>query len=243
MNRDIPQALLNRLIQIGREDKFADLQTIGDEFPAARRGNFMRLRPEEWVQVARGLTEDEAVSLIKSLTKLEHYPNFKAGSVSPVIWIFRNLPGAQQRLDLINWVLANTDNDYLPFGSSNHGAKTLDEYHRLCSYVAARSAARNKAELDRQAEAKTQKAAEASQRLFGAVRRKDEKAIKALLARGANSSALDASGQSALQVAVAVGLGHLFDTKEPQQDTPADAKKPRRRAFRSWGLRRHEARC
>ena len=50
-----------------------------------------------------------------------------------------------------------------------------------------------------------------------------EKAIESLLARGADSSVLDASGQSALQAAVAVGLGHLFSGDEPQHGAQADS--------------------
>lgn len=223
MNMGLPQGLLDRLVQIGRKGRFAELETIGARFPSAKSGDFMRLRPEAWVHVITSYTDDDVVCLIKSLTKLEHYPNFKAGSVSPVIWIFRNLQSASERVDLVNWILANTENTYLPFGSSNHGAKSLDEYQRLSEQVAARSVARHKAEQNRQSDAKARKAAEASQRLFGAIRRKDEKAIRALLARGADSSVVDASGQSALKAAEAAGLGHLFSGNEPQQGAQADS--------------------
>jgi len=215
----IPRGLLDRLIQIGREEHFAELDSIPTLFPSAMRGDFMRLRPEAWTQAVADLSDDDIVCLIKSLTKMEHYPNYKAGSVSPVIWIFRTLPDARNRVDLINWILANTNNHYLPFGSSNHGAKSLEEYQSFSDLVAARGAARRKAEQDRQTAAKERKAAEASQRLFGAIRRKDEKAVKALMARGADFNIRDASGRTALQQVVAVGLGYLLNANDPQHDT------------------------
>lgn len=193
---NIPTGLLARLIQIGREGHFAELGSIPTLFPSAKRGDFMRLRPESWTRAVADLADDDIVCLIKSLTKLEHYPNYRAGSVSPVIWIFRTLPDARKRVDLINWILANTNNDYLPFGSSNHGAKSIEEYHVLSDRVAS----------------------------HGVERRKDEKAIKTLLARGADFNLRDASGQSALQVAMAAGLGHLFNANEPQQIGPPDSE-------------------
>ena len=214
MSKDISKGLLDRLIQIGRDEQFADLQGIGVELPGAKNGQFMRLHSDSWTQVAKELSGEEAVCLIKSLTKLERHPHFQAGSVSPVIWIFRSIH-AEQSDDLIDWILANTDNPYIPFGTTNHRAKSLEEYHRLCGNDSAQRVFRKGAELDRQVDANSRKAAEASQLLFNAVRRKDKNAISALLARGADSSMLDASGQTALQAAQTVGLGYLFDTEEP----------------------------
>ncbi len=171
----------------------------------------MRLRPETWYQIADTLSENKIVALIKALTLLEQYPSFKAGSVAPAIWLFRRLPDANGRVELINWILNHTENDYLPFGSSNHGAKSLDDYHHRCEQISERSKARNKAERERQRKAKVRKANEASQRLFGAIRRKDVKAVEALIARGADCHAVDESGLTALEYARSLGLGHLFD--------------------------------
>jgi Ankyrin repeats (many copies) len=215
MSREIPQGLVDRLVEIGRSENFRDLENIGDTFPEARHGGFMRLPPDAWNQVADTLSENKLVSLIKALTLLEQHPNFKAGSVAPVIWLFRRLPNANGRVELINWILNYTENDYLPFGSSNHGAKSLDDYHYRCAQIAERSKARHKAEEDRQCEAKVRKANEASQRLFSAIRRKDAKAVEALLARGADCNAVDESGQTALEYASSLGLGHLFGTVKP----------------------------
>ncbi len=215
MINEIPQSLVDHLVEIGRSENYGELKNIGEAFPEAKQGAFMRLRPDAWNQVADSISENRLVSLIKALTLLEKYPNFKAGSVAPVIWLFRRLPNADNRVELTNWILNHTDNNYLPFGSSNHGAKSLDDYYYRCSQIAERSRARYEAEEERQREAKARKTSEASQRLFGAIRRKDAKAIEALLVRGADYNAIDESGHTALEYATSLGLDHLFGTTKP----------------------------
>lgn len=222
MKTGIPGELLGHLVEIGREERFTELEFIGSAFPSVRGGDFMRLRPDSWLEAVSQLSESDAVFLIKALTKLEHYPNFKAGSVSPVIWIFRGLKNASERTELIDWILANTENDYLPFGSQNHGAKSLAEYRQISVDFAGRDAIRRDEERERQRSARSRKAADASQKLFGAIRRKDESAIRALLARGADFAAVDASGRSARDAAAAAGLAHLFIGSESEQGPSND---------------------
>lgn len=193
----------------------------------------MRCGPAAWAQAANALSDEELSALIKSLTRLEGHPGFSAGSVSPVIWLFRRLADAGDHLQLVNWVLSNTENEYLPFGSPNHGAKSFDEYKEACCHVIASRAARGRAERNRQAEAKKSKAAEASRRLFGAIHRKDDKAITALLRRGADPGVLDPEGQSALQLAQSAGLGHLFNVKVTQEDAHGGSKKQGERICRT----------
>lgn len=221
MQTGIPKGFLARLVEIGREERYTELEFIGSAVPSAQRGEFMRLRPDSWIEAISQLSESDTVFLIKALTKLERYPDFRAGSASPVIWIFRGLKNAAERVDLIDWILANTENDYLPFGSQNHGAKSLAEYRQISADFAVRDAVRRDEERERQRSARSRKAADASQKLFGAIRRKDKSAVRALLARGADVSAVDSSGQSARDAAVAAGLGYLLIANESEQD-PGD---------------------
>ena len=74
---------------------------------------------------------------------------------------------------------------------------------------------RQNAEEERQDAARARKADEASQRLFGAIRRKDAKAIESLLARGADKNAVNEAGKTALEYAQSQGLGDLFDVEKP----------------------------
>lgn len=211
MHKMIPRILVDRLVDIGQKESFSELQDIGAEFPEARNGNFMRLDAESWALATSELSVTEIVSLIRCLTRIERHNGFGAGSVSPVIWLFRKLPEEQQRPDLVSWILENTENPYLPFGSSNHGAKSHEEYLRQCISSEERRATRKSAEQERQAKAKRTKAEAASLRMFGAIRRRDEQAIRALFSRGADTKAIDSSGQTVLQAAEAAGLIHVFD--------------------------------
>jgi hypothetical protein len=175
----------------------------------------MRLGRDQWNQVADTLSENDLVSLIKALTLLEQYPGFRAGGVAPVIWLFRCLPDGNARVALVNWILGHTENEYVPFGTSNHGAKSLDEYHRRCEQIAAARQIQRTVAEDQQRKVKEHEATLASQKLFGAVRRRDAKAVQALLNRGADWNATDDSGQSARELALSQGLGRLFGLTEP----------------------------
>lgn len=69
----------------------------------------------------------------------------------------------------------------MPFGSHNLGAKSLEKLHALSERAAERATARHTAEVNLKCDAKVHKAAEATNKLFGALRRHDEKAVVALL--------------------------------------------------------------
>jgi ankyrin repeat protein len=114
------------------------------------------------------------------------------------------------KTELIDWVLENTDNSYLPFGSPNHGAKSLAEFQRITRDIEARVQAQRDAESARQLADQNRKAARATELIFNAIRRKDSKAVVALLDRGADRNAVDANGQTAEEYAQKMGLGGLF---------------------------------
>jgi hypothetical protein len=212
MAPSLPCALVQRLTEIGLSEHFAELTNLGDLFPETRNGAFMRLRPEVWMQAVVGLPAHELAGLIKALTLVERVPNHKAGSVSPVIWLFRLLPNRSERVELVNWILSHTENDYLPFGSSNHGATSLGDYHRRCQEIAQRVRERKLAEEYRQEAASLRKAEDASRKLLGALRRKDMKAVASLLDRGANPEVKNADGQTALEYAKSVGMEQFLNS-------------------------------
>ena len=124
----------------------------------------MRLAPHFWYAVAASLDDTQLIACIKALTVLERLPNFSAGSVSPVIWLFRKLSerSHDDLTTVIDWVLTNTDNPYLPFGLHNLGAQSLEELHALSARDTEHSEARHTTEENRQREAKERKAADAT---------------------------------------------------------------------------------
>jgi hypothetical protein len=212
MAPELSQDLIQHLIDVGASERFADDELIPSCCPSARSGSFMRLAPQAWYEVADSLDDAQIVACIRTLTIIECLPNFSAGSVSPVIWLFHKLTerSRDNLTHVIDWVLSHTNNPYLPFGSDNLGAKSLAELSVLSARVAERAKARQADQVGHQIEAKERKATEATRRLFGALRRRDETAIVALLSRGADIYATNEQGLTALEYAQSVGLQQLL---------------------------------
>ena len=227
MAPELSQNLIQHLIEIGASGRFEDGEKIPSFFPSSRSGSFMRLAPHSWYEVAVTLDDAQLIACIKALTVLERLPNFSAGSVSPVIWLFRKLSerSPDDLTSVIDWVLTHTDNHFLPFGSHNLGAQSLAELHALSARAAERAKARHTSEEERQSEAMARKAVEATHKLFGALRRHDEKAAVALLSQGADIHKANERGQTAFGYAQSLGLQHLL-TPSPNEAVESDAPLP-----------------
>lgn len=204
----IPSGLVQALVEIGRSEGFEELTRIRAAYPD--EFNTCRFRTD-WVAVAGLLDDESLVALIKSLTVAEgNRLGFIGGSVSPVIWTFRTLSRRSPHgyAPLVDWIRQHTDNQYLPFGSPrHHGARTWDEYEQLNRQYAAQ---RRQAEDTLRREAKSRRVAQATSRLFGALRRRDTKAVSALLAKGADIHTVNEHGQTAAQYARSLGLESLL---------------------------------
>jgi len=206
--------LIKELISIGRDEVFARLPALIGSSNEHRSGQFMRQSPNFWIDIGATLSAKEIIALIKALTVAEReVPAMKAGSVSPVIWLYKNIrqrfPGDYTELE--EWILKETDNDYLPLGTSNHGARSLEEFRRFSSEMAQRREKRQRAEEERHIEAQKRKAQKATHDLVGAIKRRDIKAIIALRHRGADVDAADEGGISFLQLADETGDAKIIE--------------------------------
>ncbi len=213
MVRELSAGLIEYLVEVGASDRYEKCGVLFERFPSAQSGAFMRLAPQEWYKVAEFLSNSELPALIKTLTVVEQQlPNCRAGSVSPVISLFKKLSerSGDDLSELADWILAHTDNPYLPFGSFNHDARSLSELRDRSKAAYQLADARRSEEEQRQLDAKKRKATEATRKLFGALRRRDEKAIAALVRRGADIHAKDENGQSAIEMARSFGLSYLL---------------------------------
>jgi hypothetical protein len=224
MNRHIPQGLLDYLIDIGECERFELCLEIPERFPEFRSGQFMRMHFSAWYEVAAFLESSKLASLIKTLTIAEaRVPNFRAGSVSPVIWLFRKLSerdfaGLEE---LADWVLAHSTNEYLPTGSYNYQARSMADLGHKMSENAQRKHDRQITESIRQAEVSKTKADKATLKLAGALRRRDLKAVEALLQQGADIDAIDQDGSIARETVESLGLVHLLNIKESMGNGPS----------------------
>jgi hypothetical protein len=218
MNQQISQRFLDYLIDIGEREHFELCLEIPTRFPEYRFGQFMRMHFEAWYEVAASLESEKLASLIKSLTIAEmQIPNFLSGSVSPVIWLFRKLSerdfsGLEE---LADWVLAHSTNEYLPTGSYNYQARSMADLRRIMSENTQRKHDRQITESIHQIEAREIKAAKATLKLAGALRRGDSKAVEALLQQGADINAIDQDGSNAIETIESLGLAHLLNIKKP----------------------------
>jgi hypothetical protein len=78
---------------------------------------FAKADPIKWKDAVKDLANDQLIELIKMLTVLETRENWDLADKSPVIAVFKLYKkkfGIDK--DLVKWVKANTDNQYLPFG-------------------------------------------------------------------------------------------------------------------------------
>jgi hypothetical protein len=115
-----------------------------------------RLQPFEWVNyqdwntwdaVTAALSREQLISVAKGLVKAEPIRGWGASSVAPAIWVFRML---QRRFPmdadpLAEWMLANSGNPWVPFGSDRGSARSLAE---LRAYKEARTARREASDAD-----------------------------------------------------------------------------------------------
>lgn len=204
MNPEIPNDFLRRLIAIGESNDYSSLPELFAEFMPRDVCHLMRQGPEYWFALADSLTESELEGLVRAMTVAERdYPSFGGGSVTGTIWVFRRL---QQRthsnLDaLADWMLAHTNNPWVPFGSSNHGARSLAELRASQQHAVLVRDERAQKEAERQAADAARIARKATHDIFPAIRRNDTKAIQALLLRGARLDVEDEKGHTALAYA------------------------------------------
>lgn len=209
MNTAVDPRFVGRLIELGT----SDAPRVTSDFLASASSSWMRAHHAVWRELAAGLSEPELVACIRAITVVEKMPGWQAGSVSPVIWLYKLLTqrAASKTCDAVaDWVLLNTDNEFLPFGTSNYGAKSLSDL------TARLTNARRKKELQqslRSAERSLvadRKQEQATRRLFGALRRGDSLAIAALLGRGARIDLPNEDGITAMEYARSLGIDSVL---------------------------------
>ncbi|HEY5533732.1 MAG TPA: hypothetical protein VIL99_02150 [Ignavibacteria bacterium] len=78
-----------------------------------------RLHWKDWDKECDNLKDEELINLLKGAVFIERELNWLGGSVAAGVWIYRNI--RKRNLDkdnkIADWIIKNTKNDYLPFGS------------------------------------------------------------------------------------------------------------------------------
>lgn len=160
---------LTLLIELGR---VADDETRSRHLGAVRHlGSLNRLRPEAWSSAARGLTDSDLTMLIRGLTIAEgSCSEWAAGSVSAVIWTFRELAERSPEIaeTLPAWIRQRTSNPWVPFGTARCGANSLSSYRRWQLEDRERQALASRSQKERESAGAERKRIRSEQRLRAA---------------------------------------------------------------------------
>jgi len=96
----------------------------------ADRGEADIQPPASWFETCIDLEAEDHAALVRGLALAEGVLDWEGGRGAGVIWTFRDFrkrhPDSADAL--ADWVLARSDNEYAPFGSSNLGARSMAEY-------------------------------------------------------------------------------------------------------------------
>lgn len=201
---------LPKLAALGKTHQLKDI-----DFNSLPRPSDYGVFWKKWDKVLADWSTEDLCNLIKGLVFIEKLaPSYGFGSVPPVPQIFHFYSSKADATDqdvFANWILANTANDYCPFGTHNHGAKSLEELKQEKERSYQAKIANSDAEKERASEAKLKRAEEATQRLPRAIERKDLGAIAALVGKGADPDQVLADGRTARSIAISMGLENIFN--------------------------------
>lgn len=128
----VPPNVIQLLIELGGSD---DCAAPGADQIMVRLKPFdwvNRLHCDPWIRAAAPLSESDLRRLVRGLTLAENEPRWCGGSVSGIIWTYkefeRRFPSMAD--ELANWVLAHASNEWVPFGRMRGGATTTEEYRQ-----------------------------------------------------------------------------------------------------------------
>ena len=191
-------ALLESLLAIGRSEHFADVVRLPG---AGNHAAVLRLsdhHAEILVTFVTALSNDDRIAIEKAVAAYEH----TVGGVGSVTTLQRLLPLIDDPArSTLEWIFSNT-RSYWYYG---HGAESVAELDAINVAKSERAHSNLMREKAREIEAKSRKATRATEKLFNAVRRGDVKAVRALLALGANPAAKAPEGPALIDYAAAAG--------------------------------------
>lgn len=136
---DLPSTVVNDLITLGSLD---DRPAVEKEQLLSRLkpfGHVNSLGWERWNEIAAVLPEDDLRNLVCGLTVAEVELNWYGGSVAAVIWAYRCYESRfpEKAAPLADWVLARSENPFLPFGSTPPVPKSDAKFESYDTYFLA----------------------------------------------------------------------------------------------------------
>lgn len=202
-------SVLPKIARIGRSGSAARINHKYFPFP-----NEFGVFWKRWPEILAGWNKSELEFLIRGFVIMEkEFPEYGFGSIPPTSQIFHFYSGfadSDERELLQDWILSNTINSYLPFGTNNYGAKSMLELNERLAQKRERKLINKIRDDAREQEAYIRRSADATQKLIKALHRRDEKVVIALMAKGADPEFAGPDGKSARDLAKELGLSHLL---------------------------------
>jgi uncharacterized protein YdhG (YjbR/CyaY superfamily) len=128
MNDSVPESILRDLICLG-----SNSDRTGDALftRLAPRDAVNRLHWSAWDAATQALGESDHNHLARGLVIAEEQLRWSGGSVAGAIWVYRSFarkfPASAETL--ASWMLASSNNPWVPFGSNRGDARPLEELH------------------------------------------------------------------------------------------------------------------
>lgn len=195
------QRLLTKLLELGRDGDFDAVQRFSR---VVRLPSYPRYG--EVIAFSNELSQADLEALIKAIAKFE---DAMGGGGSPSMnWPLLCWGRARGNRETFDWVLRNCRWYY------SKGAKSLEEYERNEFMAELRREASEVPKIERHLEAFRRKAKDATNSVCGAIRRKDARAVAALLRKGADPDIVCPDGNTVTGFAEAAGNEELLRTLE-----------------------------
>lgn len=120
MNTEVPQQIIDKLIELGRCDNI-DAPALSPDFEQFRPYEYLgRVHWREWYPVCENLSIDDHIALLKAVVMAMRYSGWDGGSVAPGIWIYNKLTEkvpSNIANEIALWIIERSENQYMPFGS------------------------------------------------------------------------------------------------------------------------------
>ena len=118
-NFSIDRKVLERFLEISQHQQLDQLDEKLSAEDQQIQAGLMTQDKHSWFAVAESFSDEELGQLMRFFTLAEKLPGWEAGDKSPVIWLGKILKKRGTGIDreLLLWIKANTNNQYLPHGS------------------------------------------------------------------------------------------------------------------------------
>jgi len=115
----IKPEIIERLIAMGNVDDLDSISITERFSDLAEHDEINRLHWKDWNNATTNLKTEDLVALLKALTICELRFKWIGGSVSAVIWVYKELERRDLDLskELYDWIVERTENPYAPTGS------------------------------------------------------------------------------------------------------------------------------